>query len=59
MDYKELMAQIEKEGKSKEERAKALQDLQDFIKTENHLYDDHGPLIVGSREQPPGFKSTE
>lgn len=55
MDYESLINELKKEGMSKESKAEKLRELQEYIKSQNHLYDDHGPAIVGGRDEDPTF----
>ena len=53
MHYEKLIAQTEEEGITDLSREERLRELQEYIKSHNHLYDDHGSMIVGSRGHPP------
>ena len=53
MDYEGLINELKKEDLSEKSRAQKLKELQEYIKSQNHLYDDHGPAIIGSRDENP------
>ena len=55
MDYKDLIGELKKEDMSEESKAQKLKELQEYIKSQNHLYDDHGPAIIGGRDENPTF----
>ncbi|CCB89114.1 hypothetical protein [Simkania negevensis] len=59
MQYEELIAETEEEGITNQTREKRLKELQEYIKSHNHLYDDHGSMIIGSRSHPPHLPKEE
>jgi len=59
MRYDKLVAEVEEEGVSEEVKGERLKELQEYIKSHNHLYDDHGSMVIGSREKPPLFKELD
>lgn len=56
MLYEDMLSEINEEELSKEAKAKRLQELHEFIKSQNHLHDDHSSAIIGSRDQTPTFQ---
>lgn len=56
MHYDELMTPMEEEGITEKAKEERLKELRDYIKSHNHLYDDHGSTIIGSREKSPKFQ---
>jgi len=53
MHYKELISQTEEEGITELSKEERLKELQEYIKSHNHLCDDHGSMVIGSRDYPP------
>lgn len=57
MFYDHLLSQINIiDSPSKNIKAQKLQELQEFLEQQSHLYDDPGPAIIGSRDQSPVFQ---
>ncbi|WP_420420659.1 hypothetical protein [Simkania sp.] len=59
MQYEELIAETEEEGISNPTKEQRLKELHEYIKSHNHLYDDHGSMIIGSRSLPPYLPKEE
>ncbi len=56
MPYDAMLSKINEEGISDDERAKRMKELHAFVKSQNHLYDDHGSAVIGSRDRSPKFQ---
>ena len=57
MLYDDLLSKVHViDSPSENVNAQKLQELQEFLEQQRHLYDDHGPAIVGSRDQSPIFQ---
>ena len=55
MLYEKLLEEVREEKHTKDFRSTQIKKLQEYIKTERHLYDDHGSAIIGSRDRPPKY----
>ena len=53
MLYEKLLVETDEEGLSEESRKERIKELQEFIQAQSHLYDDHGSVIIGSRDGKP------
>ncbi len=56
MSIQELLKQINDKNISEDEKVEKIKELQEYVKNQNEFHDDHGPVIIGGREDDPHFQ---
>lgn len=55
MLYDKLIEEVSEEGISDAVRLERIKQLQEYIKAQSLLHDDHGGAIIGRREDSPKY----
>jgi len=55
MLYEKLVEEASEKGIPASIRLERIKELQDYIKAQSLLHDDHDSAIIGSRDKPPNY----